>query len=170
MWLLRRSISEWYIVSIRHWHLTIYQGKQAVSQGEPLYYSALVLLTSEVKNYTSRFWYGHKRLSFGNCTNPLRLFDCETGGFAWKCRLNLPPSKFFCGKKLTVILLTGKGAKGVWTIRMYKSTTTDLSSDKYFLRHVVLRLLSSHKSWLGITFDICYKTATHGGTYSSIHV
>ena len=44
------------------------QGKQAVSQGEPLYYSALVLLTSEVKNYTSRFWYGHKQLSFGNCT------------------------------------------------------------------------------------------------------
>ena len=57
----------------------MFQGKQAVSQGEPLYYSALVLLTSEVKNYTSRFWYGHKRLSFGNCTNPLRLFDCETG-------------------------------------------------------------------------------------------
>ena len=142
MWLLRRSISEWYIVSIRHWHLTIYQGKQAVSQGEPLYYSALVLLTSEVKNYTSRFWCRHKRLSFGNCTNPLRLFDCETGVFAWKCRLNLPPSKFFCRKKLTVILLTGKGAKGVWTIRMYKSTTTDLSPDKYFLRHVVLRLLS----------------------------
>ena len=51
----------------------------AVSQGEPLYYSALVLLTSEVKNYTSRFWCRHKRLSFGNCTNPLRLFDCETG-------------------------------------------------------------------------------------------
>ena len=34
----------------------MFQGKQAVSQGEPLYYSALVLLTSEVKNYTSRFW------------------------------------------------------------------------------------------------------------------
>ena len=46
----------------------MFQGKQAVSQGEPLYYSVLVLLTSEVKNYTSRFWYGHKRLSFGNCT------------------------------------------------------------------------------------------------------
>ena len=30
-----------------------FQGKQAVSQGEPLYYSALVLLTSEVENYTT---------------------------------------------------------------------------------------------------------------------
>ena len=44
-----------------------------------VYVYVYVLLTSEVENYTSRFWYGHKRLSFGNCTNPLRLFDCETG-------------------------------------------------------------------------------------------
>ena len=100
----------------------------------------------------------------GTVLTPFDFLIVKPVWFFVEMPFEFTPFEVFLQEKLTVILLTGKGAKGV-----LNSTTTDLSSDKHFLRHVVLRLLSSHKSWLGITFDICYKTATHDVTYSSVH-
>ena len=105
----------------------------------------------------------------GTVLTPFDFLIVKPALFFVEMPFEFTPFEVFLWEKLTVILLTGKGAKGVWTIRMYKSTTTDLSPDKYFLRHVVLRLLSWEKSWLGIkSFDKFYKTATHDGTSLSI--
>ena len=68
----------------------------------------------------------------------------------------------------------GSGKKGAWgnyIVGKYKSTTTGLSSNtNHVLRHVVLSLLSSHKSWLGIKIGHVLQTEIHGGICLSVHV
>ena len=161
MWLVRLSITEWSIVSIRCRHLTIIKVSELLLQGEPLFGSALVRLQVRLRTLLVDSRASHKWLIWKR-TNPLRLFGCGIG----KVPFDFTPFKGF----RKILVLEKRVAWGNCIVGKYKSTTTDLSSNtNHVLRHVVLSLLSSHKSWLRIKIGHVLQTAVHGGI-SSVHV